>query len=357
MHRTPMRIQDYVCKVEPTDKLPQEELYPVLMGLFGEVGSLMSTIKKRKREQHVYIGYTNTVEEEFGDVLWYFTALSRRLNIKIDTMFSACTAPADAGLKLDQDLLELGKAAAELLNVDKLEKRPEDMLHKFSRCYCQVLQAAGLKLPNILHSNYEKVRGRFLEPNETRLPIFDIKFAEEERFPRHFKIEIIQRKSGESHMRWNGVFIGDPLTDNSYTQDGYRFHDVFHLAYAAILHWSPTFRALIKQKRKSNPKMDEVEDGGRAIVIEEGLTAWIFSHATQSKFFNEQESLPFDLLKTVQQFVKGYEVEKCPLKLWERAILDGYKVFRQVRHNGGGIVIGNLEHRTIKYKPLEGKQK
>jgi hypothetical protein len=43
----------------------------------------------------------------------------------------------------------------------------------------------------------------------------------------------------------NGVFIGDPLTDNIRDPDGYRFHDVFHFARAAILHWSPTFRALI----------------------------------------------------------------------------------------------------------------
>ena len=65
-------------------------------------------------------------------------------------------------------------------------------------------------------------------------------------------------------MRWNGVFIGDPLTDNMLDPDGYRFHDVFHFAHAAILHWSPTFRALIKHKRKDDPKVDEAQDGGRA---------------------------------------------------------------------------------------------
>ena len=151
-------------------------------------------------------------------------------------------------------------------------------------------------------------------------------------------------------MQWNGVFIGDPLTDNILDPDGYRFHDAFHLAYAAILHWSPAFRALIKQKRKSDPKVDEAEDGGRAIVIEEGLSAWIFSRAKKLNFFEGHSSVSFDMLKTVQQFVQGYEVEKCPLKLWERAILEGYEVFRQVRNNNGGIVVGNREARTIGYK-------
>ncbi len=154
-------------------------------------------------------------------------------------------------------------------------------------------------------------------------------------------------------MQWNGVFIGAPLTDSILDPDGYRFHDVFHFAHASILHWSPTFRGLIKQKRKSEPKLREAEDGGRAIVIEEGLTAWIFSRAKHLNFFEGQNSVSFDLLKTVQQFVQGYEVENCPLKLWEQAILKGYEVFRQVRDNNGGIVIGDRDTRTIEYKPID----
>ena len=169
----------------------------------------------------------------------------------------------------------------------------------------------------------------------------------------NFKIKVTQRKSGQSYLQWNGVFIGHPLTDNIIEPDGYRFHDVFHFAHAAILHWSPVFRALINQKRKSDPKVDEVQDGGRAIVVEEGLTAWIFSCAKQLNYFKDQNSVSFDVLKTVQRFVRGYEVETCPLKLWEQAILKGYEVFRLVRDNNGGIVVGDREDRTIEYKPID----
>jgi hypothetical protein len=121
------------------------------------------------------------------------------------------------------------------------------------------------------------------------------------------------------------------------------------------LHWSPTFRALIKHKRKSDPKVDEEQDGGRAIVVEEGLTAWIFSRAKQLEFFEDQKKgLSFDMLKTIQEFVNGYEVQDCPLKLWEDAILQGYDVFRKVRANNGGIVIGDRGNRKVTYKPLRG---
>lgn len=148
------------------------------------------------------------------------------------------------------------------------------------------------------------------------------------------------------------MFIGDPLTDNILDPDGFRFHDVFHFAHAAVLHWSPTFRSLIKHKRKSDKVIDEAQDGGRAIVVEEGLTAWLFTRAKAMKFFEGQTSVSFDLLKTVSEFVQGYEVQACPLKLWEDAILQGYAVFREVRAENGGVVIGDRPARTLRFRRL-----
>ena len=160
---------------------------------------------------------------------------------------------------------------------------------------------------------------------------FDSDFEKEEQLPREFAIRVNERASGRSYLQWNEVFIGDPLTDNIADLDGYRFHDVFHLAHAAILHWSPVVRALIKHKRKSKPEYDENQDSGRAIVVEEGLTAWLFSKAKELDFFEGHNRVSLGILKTVNEFVVGYEVSKCPLKLWERAILDGYTVFRQLK--------------------------
>jgi MazG C-terminal domain len=222
----------------------------------------------------------------------------------------------------------------------------------FIDCYLKALQVSQVPFGDVTRGNLAKTRGRFVAPDPNELPTFDGRFDAEERLPAHFEIEITQRQGRQCYLRWNGVFIGDPLTDNILDADDYRFHDVFHFAHAAILHWSPTMRSLIRQKRKSEKIVDETQDGGRAIVVEEGLTAWIFSRAKELDFFAHQESVSFDMLKTIADFVKGYEVEECPLGLWERAILDGYAVFRQVRANGGGLVIGDRMARTIEYRPL-----
>ena len=368
-------LRDYVQQIQGTDNLPQDDLQPVLLGLFGEVGSIMSAAKKVCREGAVYDGYKRAIEEEFGDALWYFAAICRRLGVGMDEVIAdaakqdgynntvAATYPPDSQVSdvssatalpaLSDTLLNLGRATATLLSVTDLDNQTRHLLADFSDNYLQALQAARADFSRVVRTNIEKARGRFLDPEFSRLPTFDSNFLDEERLPLHFEIKITQRRSGQSFLQWNGVFIGDPLTDNILDPDGYRFHDVFHFAHAAILHWSPTFRALIKQKRKSDPQIDEAQDGGRAIVVEEGLTAWIFSRAKHLNFFEGQDRLSFDLLKGVQQFVHGYEVEECPLKLWERAILDGYKVFRQMREKNGGIVIGDRKNRTIGYRAIE----
>ncbi len=370
-----VHLCDYKQRIKLTDTLAEDDLSTVLLGLFGEIGSVMATAKKLRREEKAYAGYRDALIEELGDTLWYFNALCGRLNYEIEDIFSNIVsgedyrkilvasdlsdgplshiATARDNTSIDELLLKLGEAAASLLTVKRHNKTTTDLLHMFADLYLRIVQAAEVPFAEIVHSNIKKVRGRFLKFNSADLPDFDRDFLPAEKLPERFEIEIIQRMEGKSYMRWNGVFIGDPLTDNIMDPDGYRFHDVFHLSYAAILHWSPIFRGLIKQKRKSRPEIDEGEDGGRARVVEEGLSAWIFSRAKNQNFFEGQESLSFDLLKVVQGFVRGYEVEKCPLSLWEYAILEGYKVFREVRKNEEGIIIGDRSTRTIKYKPIK----
>lgn len=368
-------LAEYMSQVAPTDELPSDDLQPILLGLFGEVGSIMATAKKYHREKEAYVGYRHEVEEEFGDALWYFTALCRRLNVRVDEMLAAAAcgegymslvaandlfesplshvATPIAAPELDAALLHLGEAAAGLLELRSSKGDASSRLTTFADRYLQALRAARVAFAEVVRKNLMKTVGRFLPPDYGNLPDFDRDFKPEEQLPRHFEITIDQRSSGRSYLRMNGVFIGDPLTDNILDPDGYRFHDVFHFAHAAILHWSPTFRALIKHKRKSNPKVDDAQDGGRAVVVEEGLSAWIFARSKELNYFEGQKRLSFGLLKTIQQFVAGYEVEACPLGLWEIAILRGYEVFRQVKSNLGGTIVCDRVTRTVEYRALE----
>jgi NTP pyrophosphatase (non-canonical NTP hydrolase) len=366
-------LKEYETAIKKTDRFSKDELTPVLLGLYGEVGSIMSATKKYRREKKAYVGYKESVEEEFGDALWYFTAICRRFDLSISDVFDATfdandmktisasdneNAPLSQTItpaqvdSLDKILIELGSVTAALLNIGENTNNNFEVLVKFARIYIQSLHSIELSFAKVARGNMKKAIGRFELPELRMLPDFDKDFPEEEQLPRNFEIEITQRESGQSYLRWNGVFLGSPLTDNILDPDGYRFHDVFHLSYVAILHWSPTFRALIKHKRKSKPVFDEAQDSGRAIVVEEGLTAWLYSYSKGLDYFLGHDSVSFDVLKTIEKFVSGYEVQDCPLKLWEDAILQGYNVFRQVQKNNGGIVIGDRDKRTLSYRPI-----
>ena len=370
-------LSDYAAEIAATDVLNPSDFNPVLQGLYGEVGGIMATVKKHVRDKSAYPGFKKAAEEEFGDTLWYLAAICRRLNVPLDEIFEEAAnhgnfknvgaasditkgamayiaVPIAATASLDTTLVRLGQSAAALLG--STPARTE--LVAFARAYLDAIHAAELAFSEVARSNLRKARGAFLEPQADDLLDldFDSKFGIEEQLPREFRIRVNQRGSGKSYLQWNGVFIGNPLTDNIADRDGYRFHDVFHFANAAILHWSPVMRALIRHKRKSNPKFDEEQDSGRAIVVEEGVAAWIFSRAKELNFFENQEKVSLGILKTIGEFVSGYEVEKCPLKLWEKAILEGYAVFRQLKANQGGWIIGNREQRTIKYMSLESEK-
>lgn len=189
--------------------------------------------------------------------------------------------------------------------------------------------------------------------SQTTAYIFDSNFSEHESLPRQFELyltEVSEDNSVKVRAFINGQQIGNYLTDNSYFSDGYRFHDIFHLSYAAVLGWSPVIRSNLKRKRKSNPRIDEVEDGGRAIAIDEGISALVFSYAKDHGFLEGVVTIDDQLLKTIKNMTLHLEVRECSLGDWEKAIVDGYKVWRQVEKNGGGKVIIDIDTSSISYQ-------
>lgn len=206
--------------------------------------------------------------------------------------------------------------------------------------------------------NLDKVENRW--PGESPLypECLDDGFPDYERFPDVLVFDFIERDSGELphvYIQVQGVNLGDRLTDNMAKMDGYRYHDIFHIAYAVHLGWSPVLRALLKLKRKSNPRIDENEDGARAQIIEEGIATWIFNHAAApaQKYYENVKPgrLPYRLLKQVHSMVRGYEVHEAAMWQWERAILDGFRVFRALHDNKGGSVVADFRGHTLSYEP------
>lgn len=286
-----MEFNDYQNLAKGTDqrKNNSEELNRLipLLGLIGEMGSVASEHKKRLRDGQSYTTFTEKFTKELGDVLWYISTLARDMNITLE---------------------EVAR-----MNLSWTEERWDD-------------------LKNFLPDR-----------------LYDEDFPTTEKLPRELTVEFEQNTEGKIGMFYQGKQIGNDLTDNAYEEDGYRFHDVFHLAFMAILGWSPVIRKLLGKKRKSNKTVDEVEDGARAGIIEEAISVMVYAHAKDHNFYRDIDVIDFDLLNTIKGMVRNLEVRNISTSLWEKALIEGYSVYRDLKEKNGGKIYLNLTQRTIKF--------
>lgn len=364
---SPVSIATYAADALKSDRRAGDGTiaFP-LLGLFGETGSLLSEVKKKQRDRISFVGYAEAVVEELGDVLWYLTAVADRGGIALADIAPA-VAQADPATDasgsillsslqpeimprrgeptaaFERTLLKLAGSVGILVadfEEQRFDQNQAALTVRLTAIMANLIQAAneaGVTLEAAAVKNLAKIRDRW--PSVRAYPdLLDAVALPEEQLPRDLRVEIFEREvRGRTYVfqRCNGLNIGDRLTDNAMTADDYRFHDVFHYAYVAVLGWSPVTRALFRLKRKSAAKVDEAQDGARAILIEEGITTWIFGQAVNLDLFvgMNQGDLPFDLLKHIRQFVAGYEPESAPLWLWEEAILQGYEAFRYLRQH------------------------
>ena len=122
------------------------------------------------------------------------------------------------------------------------------------------------------------------------------------------------------------------------------------MSFAAVLGWSPLTRKLLGVKRKSDRKVDEVEDGGRAIATEEGVSAMIFAYAKDYNWLDGKSSVSSELLAAIRKVTETFEVGCCTEGEWEQAIIQGFAVWREIKKRGSGTLIVNLDERSITVK-------
>lgn len=287
-----MDLREYQERARKTDRNPagdptdHKAMMIPLLGLAGEAGELLSEYKKFLRDGDVHLLFRKRFAEELGDMLWYLSNVATKF---------------------------------------------------------------GLSLLEIAERNLAKCEQRFGQPEGA--PVFDAGYPDGERLPRRFEVHFNAIKDGSYRPKmkayYGGKQFGDDLTDNAYEGDGYRFHDVFHLAFAAVLGWSPITRTLLARKRKSKPQVDEVEDGGRAKAIEEGISALIFAFGKDYAFLEGKPSVSSELLRTIRSMVSHLEVSRCSTGDWEKAIIQGFNVWREIAKRHGGTVVVDLDDRSI----------
>jgi|TARA_R110002020_G_scaffold103640_3_gene242867 hypothetical protein len=185
---------------------------------------------------------------------------------------------------------------------------------------------------------------------ETKL--FDSDFPEHEQLPRTFTIdfETIEREGKTmTKIIYQGMQVGDYIDDNSRVLDNYRFHDVFHYTFATVLGWSPCARAMLKRKRKSVSDIDQFEDGARATITEEAVSLIVFNYAKKRNLLDSDNNVESEILDFIKDSTSPFEVSKCTKEEWEKAILMGYSLFRNLVKHDGGKIYFDMNNKTARF--------
>jgi NTP pyrophosphatase (non-canonical NTP hydrolase)/phosphopantetheinyl transferase (holo-ACP synthase) len=247
-------------------------------------------------------------------------------------------------------------------NDEVIDKDPIEVLGDIAWYLTAIAKSYNLRLEEIANYNIKKTMSR--RSAELKTPLHDEKCIPPEQFPRHFEIKFLTIGNKRSRMYLDGRQLGDDLTDNSHEADGYRFHDILHLANVAHLGWSPIIRRLMKRKRKRCQEIDEVEDGARAAIIEEAVLKIIHSegariskitdrkpNAEERPMFTNDIEIPLSLLKLIRRCISGLEVDENSFAEWKSAIRDGFKIYYALCKEKQGTVSLDLDKRSMTFKP------
>jgi NTP pyrophosphatase (non-canonical NTP hydrolase) len=319
-----MEISEYQRATRETSHLrlggPQSAVVPML-GLASETGSILNVYKKYLRDGIDIAANREFLHEELGDLLWYISAVATACDLDLESI-------AQSNLRRTRDRYITEQPRSQFLALPTLDER-YPLQERFPR--------------NLILGFTERVL-----PSGRAAAVMTLISAEPNQFPGG----PITRGNGQVAGFTIGASIGDPLTDNSRRTDAYRFHDAIHLGFMAVLGWSPTIRAQLRLKRKSNLETDEVEDGARAIFAEEGLAAVLSRLAKRRAGLISETSIDGEVIDVAKAATADLEAESLPGWLWRNAISQGFRAMHLLAENGGGYLVANLDERTLTYKKV-----
>lgn len=241
-----------------------------------------------------------------------------------------------------------------------------------------IAKSLDIRLQEVVDANLRRTHDRYLSSETQYHPKFDEGYPATERFPRRMLFESRPAAAGEGDSDPHAMFtivdaqpypleflevdaagkrlgfvkgdgVGDAVNDNAPREDGYRYHDAVHVAFMAVLGWSPVLRHLLRIKRKSNDAVDRYQDGARARDVEEALSAVLKVFSRTRNGFATEADVDGETRDMIRRVVSDLEVADAPIWLWAKAISQGFVAMDALHRNSGGWLIADLDAQTLTF--------
>lgn len=308
-----MEFAEYQQRAEATDYNKGDDdairgIVAPLLGLAAETGSILNAYKRQFRERITEEDAKIFLKKELGDALWYLNSITTRL-----------------GFKLEEVALE---------NLERIEE-----------IYSQEHSPSSFPSLNTGKSTREQF------PTEMK---FQFKEKRHENGHKIVEVWLIESTPNPFERGWkkgkivheNGAYkIGDDLNDNTRKDDGFRYHDVIHMTFAAYIGWSPFLRRQLGVQRLDGDE-EEWEDNARARFSEEGVVAAVWAMAKSRNDFKSPQSVNEETLEFVDALTDGFEASAVPAWLWRQAISKACTNAKLLKENEGGFITLNTKDRT-----------
>jgi NTP pyrophosphatase (non-canonical NTP hydrolase) len=280
-----MKIDDYQSEAHKTAKSRDIEVFT--LGLFGEAGSVASSIKKLKRENTAAQVVKNEIVTELGDVLWYVAEIATYYDIQLSEI-------AEKNLEKSKYLFNGNDEALD-------QKAPE--AQRFPKKFSLAFEPSGAKV----HIRVEGVSfGDLLDDN-----------AHDEdgyRFHDIFHFAYMTR------LGWSPVARKQLGLKRKYDLNIDRIEDGARSVF--------------------------LEEGISVFIFNQNTRT-----ADGVSAFSDRRNIPFSVLSAIKIMTKGLEVKNRDVTAWRDAIAMGFQNFDKLTNHNGGRISCDLVNKKMKYNP------
>jgi NTP pyrophosphatase (non-canonical NTP hydrolase) len=279
-----MELDEYQRAAHQTAKSRDIEVFT--LGLFGEAGSVASSIKKLKRDNDAEEVVREEIATELGDVLWYLAEIATFYGLSLSDVASANLAKTEYLFSGD-DLSFEDKAPAE-------QRFPRQATFEFvDRGDKAVIRMEGREFGDPLDDNAH--------------------YADNYKFHDVFHLAYMTR------LGWSPVARDLLGIKRKYDEDIDRVEDGARARF--------------------------LEEGLSVFVFNQNKQT-----AEGVSSFADRRNIPFTILSTIKTITGSLEVSRRDVTAWRDAIAMGFEMFDELVAHGGGKITCDLDAKKMSFE-------